>query len=423
MISNTQNQNANAEWPTSLQILRLSHWPEQERRVPPGPTLVFGEGCDVRARVCSNEIYTHIYASASARVRPRASRACAAAALPHPLERLSRVQFGRSRLACDLGLRWRRPASVLLLLIVKRHCILDMDYRRPGSEVRPAVSLVCRLLGVPLNRLVRARALSAASQHPRGVHPLITTDRVCFLRLPTNRPPLIEAGCFFRFVLAPPPPSPAPLLTENEAQVQVALDAAQLPFAGPAMRRNVKILKMLGDRFFPWARVLLWADGKLQPGRVRPFDFHLTARNATGGACATFLRLPPHRYAFGKRASRLPPSSLTLALHADTVIKSARSRKSVSDSLSTVHTQLAEYRAAVPEIDAFSTAALIDSAYFVRDGSSTSCRHLNAALGCAWLSEIACYSDRDQLSFPMACERQRGGVCTTQSEHDSCCTT
>ncbi|EOD29251.1 hypothetical protein EMIHUDRAFT_203825 [Emiliania huxleyi CCMP1516] len=183
--------------------------------------------------------------------------------------------------------------------------------------------------------------------------------------LPTNRPPVIEAGCFFRFVLAPPPPSPAPLLTENEAQVQVALDAAQLPFAGPAMRRNVKIFKMLGDRFFPWARVLLWADGKLQPGRVRPFDFHLTARNATGGACATFLRLPPHRYAFGKRASRLPPSSLTLALHADTVIKSARSRKSVSDSLSTVHTQLAEYRAAVPEIDAFSTAALIDSAYFV----------------------------------------------------------
>lgn len=48
---------------------------------------------------------------------------------------------------------------------------------------------------------------------------------------------------------------------------------------------------------------------------------------------------------------------------------------------------------------------LVDSAFVARDLSSPRCRRFNAALGCAWFDEIACYSDRDQLSFPYALRR------------------
>ena len=33
---------------------------------------------------------------------------------------------------------------------------------------------------------------------------------------------------------------------------------------------------------------------------------------------------------------------------------------------------------------------------------SEKCRHFNGDLGCTWLDEIHCYSDRDQISFPYA---------------------
>ena len=42
---------------------------------------------------------------------------------------------------------------------------------------------------------------------------------------------------------------------------------------------------------------------------------------------------------------------------------------------------------------------LVDSAYIAWD-LARRCRRFNAALGCRWLDEIACFSDRDQLSFP-----------------------
>ncbi len=43
---------------------------------------------------------------------------------------------------------------------------------------------------------------------------------------------------------------------------------------------------------------------------------------------------------------------------------------------------------------------LIDTAFIVYDMRSTFCKEFNGDLGCSWLNEIHCYSDRDQISFP-----------------------
>ena len=57
----------------------------------------------------------------------------------------------------------------------------------------------------------------------------------------------------------------------------VPLDASRLPFRGN--RRNVKVLKMLGQLFFPWAQRLLWIDTKLHVGTVDPLEYYRRARS------------------------------------------------------------------------------------------------------------------------------------------------
>lgn len=109
--------------------------------------------------------------------------------------------------------------------------------------------------------------------------------------------------------------------------------------------------------------------------------------------------MPRHRNAFGENASRLAAAELTLSRHATTIIDATRYRQA-TDSTAAIKSQVAAYFKRVPDIDAFSVRALIDSAFFVRDLQKPRCRQVSAILGCAWLREISCHSDRDQISFP-----------------------
>ncbi len=176
----------------------------------------------------------------------------------------------------------------------------------------------------------------------------------------------------------------------------VPLDASRLPFRGN--RRNVKVLKMLGQLIFPWAQRLVWIDTKLHVGTVDPLEY-FERTVARVGACAAFMGLPHHPNAFGDAEER----HATFLKHAETIIRvSLGARSSVTDSRDAVREQVKTYMRETGNASHELSLNLVDSAYIAWDLGPPRCRRFNAALGCRWFDEIACFSDRDQLSFPFA---------------------
>ena len=264
--------------------------------------------------------------------------------------------------------------------------------------------------------------------------------------------------CFFKFILKKDvafvrkrvgtntvrlPPS---LFVRTNFRVEgldllVPLDQDALPWLATAsLRRNVKILKMLGPRLFPWterlvsacrifsfftrasrprrpavasrrrmipstkdllpfARRLLWIDAKLRLGATNPLRlFHATEAR---GACLAAVGLPFHNNAYGPGAAAMRVPSFSR--HGATIVRSLAMRPLLTDNVRAVEAQMGAY---VREHGSPALSRdLIDSAYVARDLRSPRCRSFNAALGCAWFEEITCWSDRDQLSFPYALRR------------------
>ena len=93
----------------------------------------------------------------------------------------------------------------------------------------------------------------------------------------------------------------------------------------------------------------------------------------------------------------------SFAAHAENLVRALSSRPTLTDDVAAMERQVAAYAARYADADL--ALGLIDSAYVARDLRSRRCRDFNEALGCAWFDEIACYSDRDQLSFPRPAPR------------------
>mmetsp|Transcript_17295 Transcript_17295/g.49395 ORF Transcript_17295/g.49395 Transcript_17295/m.49395 type:complete len:434 (+) Transcript_17295:114-1415(+) len=223
--------------------------------------------------------------------------------------------------------------------------------------------------------------------------------------------------CFFKFILKKDvtfvrkrvgtntlrlPPS---LFVRTNFRVEgldllVPLDQDALPWLATAsLRRNVKILKMLGQRLFPWTERLLWIDAKLRLGATNPL--RLFDATEARGACLAAVGLPFHNNAYGPGAAAMRVPSFSR--HGATVVRSLAMRPLLTDNVRAVEAQMGTY---VREHGSPALSRdLIDSAYLVRDLRSPRCRSFNAALGCAWFEEITCWSDRDQLSFPYALRR------------------
>ena len=214
--------------------------------------------------------------------------------------------------------------------------------------------------------------------------------------------------CFFRFVLSDDveaaandpgsthafAASPTQTLLNHSVDMLnllVPLERDKLPFEG--MRRNVKVLKMLGGLLFPWVERMVWVDTKLQVGTIPPSTYYdETVEQA--GVCAAFVGLPLHVNTFGNMESR------SFEKHAETILRvSKTSRAGVTDSRDAVRKQARTYIIETNNsIDL--SRNLIDSAYIAWNMRTERCRTFNLALGCRWFSEIQCFSDRDQLSFP-----------------------
>ena len=170
---------------------------------------------------------------------------------------------------------------------------------------------------------------------------------------------LKSRSCFFRFTLGVDGKVASPTIQKtgygwdkgmNASRgiavgafvARVVVDKDNLPFDVSMMRRNAKVFKMLGPLLFPWAQQVIWIDSKLSQAIGN--DMRLTVMtsllNATG-ACAAFVGLPAHRFAFGERPLATN-QRLTLSLHAQQIEAASRHR-STTDSIDLLHKQVHAY--------------------------------------------------------------------------------
>ena len=169
----------------------------------------------------------------------------------------------------------------------------------------------------------------------------------------------------------------------------IFVDTSKMPYQNN--RRNVKVLKFNPGLLFPWADRVIWQDAKLpyKKGFELPSDYmlHFNRTAQYFGTCASFMGLPIHKFSVGNS------SKATVRSHCDAIIAAAEARPKVSDSLDSIRAQCNNYQQG-------RQTPLIDTAFIVYDMRNPTCRKFNGDLGCSWLDEIHCHSDRDQVSFP-----------------------
>jgi len=209
--------------------------------------------------------------------------------------------------------------------------------------------------------------------------------------------------CFFQFVTGAN--GTGDLMSADGSQNLIVLDPATMPYKNN--RRNTKVLKFNPGLLFPWADRAIWQDAKLQWTEQRyglPSDYllHFNRTVQHFGTCSSFMGLPHHRHTV-----RWAPS-VNLMAHCGAIINAAKARPTVSDDLHALRTQcergverLNNFTAQESRSEVFDKAPLVDTAFIVYDMRTPDCRQFNGNLGCSWLDEIHCYSDRDQVSFPV----------------------
>lgn len=227
---------------------------------------------------------------------------------------------------------------------------------------------------------------------------------------PTRR---IVSPCAFMFVLEEEMPPPR----LSTAEHFVPIPRHVLPYKN--MRRNVKLFKLHGHLLFPFAKTLVWQDVKLNyipPHQATYFRTFLNATdeldakdklNSTSSttACLTAMGLPIHVNSFGNVAKVKGKTYYTPKYqhHCNTVVKAVKDRPTVTDSTTALLQQCKFYRqhdASNKNNTVALSRGLIDSAFLVWNHDSPKCRDFNRKLACSWSSEIRCFSDRDQISFP-----------------------
>lgn len=203
--------------------------------------------------------------------------------------------------------------------------------------------------------------------------------------------------CFFQFVTN----STGEPFSIDGSQNLIEIDTAKMPYDNN--RRNTKILKMNPGLLFPWAKKVIWQDAKLLNDQKKfglPSDYLLHFNRTVGrfGTCVSFMGLPHDLATVGNS------SNVSLRAHCDTIIAAAVKRPTVSDNLDVLQSQCKRYEEKKASLSSqfsrFHQDPLIDSAFIVYNMQSPECRKFNGDLGCSWLDEIHCFSDRDQISFP-----------------------
>mmetsp|Transcript_7348 Transcript_7348/g.9500 ORF Transcript_7348/g.9500 Transcript_7348/m.9500 type:complete len:874 (-) Transcript_7348:114-2735(-) len=210
--------------------------------------------------------------------------------------------------------------------------------------------------------------------------------------------------CFFLFVTDTK--NTGKSFAAHGSQMLIVVDPARMPFENN--RRNTKVLKLNPGLIFPWAERVIWQDTKLQFRDIKyslPSDYmlHFNRTVERFGVCSSFVGMPLHRNTAGASPD------VNLQAHCNAIIAASERRPTVSDSLQAVRAQCEASQKLLSEriiqdnsrSKEFYQEPLVDTAFIVYDMRTPDCRQFNGNLGCSWLDEIHCYSDRDQISFPV----------------------
>ena len=210
--------------------------------------------------------------------------------------------------------------------------------------------------------------------------------------------------CFFLFVTDTK--NTGQSFSADGSQMLIVIDPARMPYANN--RRNTKVLKLNPGLLFPWAERVIWQDTKLQRRILKyllPSDYmlHFNRTVQRFGVCSSFVGIPLHRNTFGDSPY------VNLPAHCDAIIGASKKRPTVTDSLEALRAQCEAYQKVLSEriiqdesrSKEYDEEPLVDTAFIVYDMRTPDCRQFNGNFGCSWLDEIHCYSDRDQISFPV----------------------
>ncbi|KAG7349222.1 hypothetical protein IV203_011819 [Nitzschia inconspicua] len=180
-----------------------------------------------------------------------------------------------------------------------------------------------------------------------------------------------------------------------------------LPYRNP--RRNVKLLKYMGQYMFQEAKTIIWQDAKFFRDDFvskQPRDYHSIVENA----CVTTMGLPVHKGTVGLENiregilinGRYRPQ---YEHHCKAIITALIDRPNVTDSADNLIRQCDAYLQHVYKQQGSTETmnqGLIDSAFIVWNQKTQACRDFNDALRCTIMDQIQCHSDRDQVSIPFA---------------------
>ncbi|KAL3915735.1 MAG: hypothetical protein SGILL_005505, partial [Bacillariaceae sp.] len=180
-----------------------------------------------------------------------------------------------------------------------------------------------------------------------------------------------------------------------------------LPYRNP--RRNVKLLKYMGQFMFRQTDTVIWQDAKFFRDDFvskQPKDYKSTVEDA----CVTTMGLPVHKGTVGLeniregilQNGRYRPQ---YEHHCQTIIAALIDRPNVTDSASNLIRQCDAYLQHVYLQEGNTETmnqGLIDSAFIVWNQKTQQCRDFNSALRCTIMDQIQCHSDRDQVSIPFA---------------------
>jgi hypothetical protein len=180
-----------------------------------------------------------------------------------------------------------------------------------------------------------------------------------------------------------------------------------LPYRNP--RRNVKLLKYMGQFMFREARTVIWQDAKFFRDDFvskQPRDYLSVIEDA----CVTTMGLPVHKGTVGLE-NILAGISLhgryrpQYEHHCQAIIAALIDRPNVTDSADNLIRQCDAYLQHVYRQEGNTETmnqGLIDSAFIIWNQKTQACRDFNSALRCTIMDQIQCHSDRDQVSIPFA---------------------
>ncbi len=203
--------------------------------------------------------------------------------------------------------------------------------------------------------------------------------------------------------------------------ILIPLPTSILPYKNP--RRNVKLLKYVGQYMFPEAETVIWQDAKFFRDDFvskQPLDYSAMLDE---GSCVTTIGLPVHKITVGleniRRGIQLYGKyTAQYEHHCQTIIDALKDRPDVTDSSENLIRQCDAYLQHVYQQEGtihILNQGLIDSAFIVWNHKTQSCRDFSSTFRCTIVDQIQCHADRDQVSIPFAMYKM--GVMARYREH------